>query len=100
MTELSTLFSYLKENKTLELTLVDGELWDMDTETDIPSLEKDVETLLSKKELIIISSGEEGKTETSLSLKDNNILIHQQEYIYTGEQDEEGETSETVLSFS
>ena len=34
MTELSTLFSYLKENKTLGLTLVDGELWDMDTETD------------------------------------------------------------------
>ena len=100
MTELSTLFSYLKENKTLGLTLVDGELWDMDTETDIPSLEKDVETLLSKKELIILSSGGTQKTETSLSLKDNNILIHQQEYIYTGEQDEEGETSETVLSFS
>jgi len=100
MTKLSTLFSYLKENKTLDLTLVDGELWDIDTETDDSSLKEDVKTLLSNKELIILSSEGIQKTETSLSLKDNNILIHQQEYLYTGEYDEVGETTETILSFS
>ena len=98
--ELKTLISYLEENKELELTLVEGEIWDIDTPTQklYSELETELETLFSHKDFLPVGSEEVGRTDTTLSLQDNKFLVRQQEVLYNnGEGDLQGETSVLTL---
>ena len=104
---MKTLISYLEKNKELELTLVDGEVWDIDSwgvdnDEEDSCLEEEVKTLFSYEDFSpLISIDDLGKTEVTLTLKGDKIMVNQDEVLYNGgEGDVQGESSETLLTLT